>query len=155
MSRYPEGMEQQQIISAQDTVYAPASAVFELIADPARQPEWDGNENLEISQAQRVSGVGDVFTMSLTNGKVRDNYIVEFDEGRVIAWKPASEGQEPAGHLWKWEVEALDETICRVTHTYDYTQLTDESRMAKAQSMTQENLAASISRLKSLAEASN
>lgn len=35
-----------RVVSATHHVDAPAGVVFELIADPSRQPEWDGNDNL-------------------------------------------------------------------------------------------------------------
>jgi hypothetical protein len=46
-----------------------------------------------------------VFTMRLTKGAIRENHVVEFAEGRRIAWRPAEPGQEPPGHLWRWELE--------------------------------------------------
>ena len=62
----------------------------DLIADPSRQPSWDGNNNLASSApGQRVRQVGDVFNMTLTNGAVRENHVVEFIEGSKIAWRPA------------------------------------------------------------------
>ncbi len=144
----------EKIVTASDQINAPASDIFELIADPARQPEWDGNDNLQVAEAgHRVAGIGEVFEMTLTNGKVRENHVVEFEEGRRIAWMPASQGEAPAGHLWRWELEDQGDGITRVTHTYDWTQLNDESRMKRAQSTTSEMLAASITRLKELAEA--
>ena len=143
----------EKIVTASDQINAPASDIFELIADPARQPEWDGNDNLQVAEAgHRVAGIGEVFEMTLTNGKVRENHVVEFEEGRRIAWMPASRGEAPAGHLWRWELEDQGDGITRVTHTYDWTQLNDESRMKRAQSTTPQMLAASITRLKELAE---
>lgn len=155
-SRLTESMtEQPQIVSASREIAAPPEAVFAFIADPARQPEWDGNDNLaEIVRGDRVRAVGDVFSMRLTNGKVRDNYVVAFEEGRLIAWRPASEGKDPAGHEWRWEVEPLEGGASRVTHTYDWTQLTDESRMEKARSTGEANLLASLDRLAKVAESS-
>src|SRR5699024_1704350 len=123
-------MSEQRIISASDTLGAPAEAIFELIADPARQPEWDGNGNLSTAEGgQRVHGVGDFFTTVLTNGKVRPNEVVEFEEGRLIAWKPSPQGQPQPGHLWRWELERLDDDRTRVTHTYDWTALDDPTRL--------------------------
>ncbi|WP_396916147.1 SRPBCC family protein, partial [Mycolicibacterium sp.] len=92
-----------RIVTASREISAPAAAIFELIADPAQQPRWDGNDNLaEAPGGQRVRGVGDVFTMNLTVGFVRENHIVEFEEGRLIAWRPSEVGKEPPGHLWRW-----------------------------------------------------
>jgi hypothetical protein len=76
--------------------------IFELIADPAQQPRWDGNNNLAQAPAgQRVRRAGEVFTMTLTHdGAIRENHVVEFEEGRRIAWRPAESGKRPPGHLW-------------------------------------------------------
>lgn len=132
---------------------AAAEEVFERIADPTQQPHWDGNDNLaDAPPGQRIRAVGEVFTMTLTKGEVRENHVVEFDEGRRIAWRPAEPGQEPPGHLWRWELEPIDSSHTRVTHTYDWTQLTDETRFPRARATTAERLRASLDRLAALAE---
>ena len=142
-----------RIVSASRDIAAPAALVFDLIADPARQPEWDGNDNLtEAAPGQRVRGVGDVFTMTLTNGQVRENHITEFDEGRLVAWKPAPVGEPAPGHLWRWELAPLADGGTRVTHTYDWTRLHDEQRLPRARATTADRLAASVDRLAARAE---
>jgi uncharacterized protein YndB with AHSA1/START domain len=142
-----------RIASASRVIDAGAARIFELIADPAQQPRWDGNDNLAAAdRGQRVWAVGDVFTMALTRGGVRENRVVDFDEGRLIAWKPAEPGQESPGHLWRWELGPIDTTHTLVTHTYDWTDLTDEGRFPRAQATTTERLQASLERLAALAE---
>lgn len=141
------------MISAGREIAAPAERIFELIADPAEQPRWDGNDNLDSAAAgQRVRGVGEVFTMKLTKGSIRENHIVEFEEGRRIAWMPAEPGKDRPGHLWRWELEPLGPARTRVTCTYDWTRLTDEKRLERARSTTPDRLQASLTRLASLAE---
>jgi uncharacterized protein YndB with AHSA1/START domain len=126
-----------RVVSASREVAAPAEMIFELIADPGSQPRWDGNDNLaEAVTHERVRGTGEVFAMRITSGKTRENRVVEFDEGRRIAWKPAEPGAEPPGHLWRWELEPLDAARTRVTHTYDWTDLTDENRIPRARATT-------------------
>src|SRR5215813_8579310 len=111
-----------QVVSATREIAAGAGPIFELIADPAAQPRWDGNDNLASAPAgQRVRQAGDVFTMTLTRGEIRENHVVEFEEGRRIAWTPAEPGKVPPGHLWRWELEPVDASRTRVTHTYDWT----------------------------------
>jgi len=144
------------VVSASREIAAEPGAIFELIADPAVQPSWDGNDNLATAPAgQRVRRAGDVFTMTLTgDGAIRENHVVEFDEGRRIAWRPAEPGQEPPGHLWRWELEPVAPSRTRVTHTYDWTRLTDENRFRRARATTAVSLQASLDRLAALAESS-
>jgi uncharacterized protein YndB with AHSA1/START domain len=146
--------ETPNIVTSHREIAADAAGIFELIADPSQQPRWDGNDNLaEASAGQRVRAAGDVFTVTLThNGSVRENRVVEFEEGRRIAWLPAEPGQEPPGHLWRWELEPVDGARTRVTHTYDWSRLTDERRYARARATTAERLRASLDRLAALVE---
>jgi hypothetical protein len=119
--------EQSRIVTAERLIAADAADIFELIADPAQQPRWDGNDNLvQAPDGQRVRAVGDVFEMVIHNGQGRENHVVEFEE-------PAAGG-----------------TLVR--HTYDWTALTDESRLARARVTTADSLRASIDRLAALAE---
>jgi uncharacterized protein YndB with AHSA1/START domain len=142
-----------RIASASRELRATPDRIFELIADPSRQPEWDGNDNLaHAAPGQRIHAVGDVFTMTLTTGSVRENHVVEFVEDRRIAWEPAEPGKAPVGHLWRWELRPIDEARTLVVHTYDWTKLEDESRLERARSTTTERLAASLDRLSVVAE---
>jgi uncharacterized protein YndB with AHSA1/START domain len=148
-----------RVLSVSREIEAGAGAIFELIADPALQPSWDGNDNLAGAAAgQRVRAVGDVFAMTLTGSSgVRDNRVIEFEEGRLIAWMPGDPGQEPAGHVWRWALEPVAESRTLVTQTYDWTGLGPDApakRMARARSMTTADLQASLDRLAALAEAS-
>ncbi|MFE3194914.1 SRPBCC family protein [Nocardia sp. NPDC059240] len=144
---------QEMVVSAEREIAAGPEAIFELIADPAEQPRWDGNDNLESAAAgQRVRAVGDVFEMTLTQGAVRENHVVEFEEGRRIAWLPSEPGAQPPGHLWRWELESLGENRTRIRHTYDWTNLRDEKRLVRARATTAEKLFASLDRLAALAE---
>ncbi|MEU4214919.1 SRPBCC family protein [Actinoplanes sp. NPDC026623] len=148
-----DNQDTQRVVRAGREVAAPAEAIFELIADPSLQPRWDGNANLsEAPAGQRVHGVGDMFVMTTTSGNVRENHVVEFAEGRRIAWKPAEPGRETPGHLWRWELEPIDAGHTRVTHTYDWTLLSDEKRLPRARATTAEKLRASVDRLAALAE---
>jgi hypothetical protein len=101
-----------------------------------------------------VRRAGEVFTMTLTHdGAIRENHVVEFEEGRRIAWRPAESGKRPPGHLWRWELEPADPSHTRVTCTYDWTQLTDHKRFGRARATTADKVRASLDRLAALAEA--
>lgn len=145
--------EAPNVVTSRREIAASAERIFDLIADPSQQPRWDGHDNLaEADAGQRVRGTGQVFTMTLTTGGVRENHVVEFEEGRRIAWLPAEPGKQPPGHLWRWELEPVDEAHTRVAHTYDWSRLTDEKRFARARSITPDSLRVSLDRLAELAE---
>jgi uncharacterized protein YndB with AHSA1/START domain len=147
------GTDEPRTVSAGREIAASAERIFELIADPSHQPRWDGNDNLaEAPPGQRVRAVGEVFTMTLTGGSVRENHVVEFVEGRRIAWEPAPPGQQPPGHLWRWVLQPVDASCTRVTHTYDWTRLDDEQRLPRARATTADRLQASLARLAALVE---
>jgi uncharacterized protein YndB with AHSA1/START domain len=149
------GQDIPRVVSVSRDIAAGPERIFELIADPAQQPRWDGNDNLaEAAPGQRVHRVGDVFAMRLTNGAIRENHVEEFGEARLIAWRPAEPGQQPIGHLWRWELEPSGPASTRVTQTYDWTELTDEKRFERARSTTAGRLQASLDRLAELAEES-
>jgi uncharacterized protein YndB with AHSA1/START domain len=153
MGRMTPDQETPRVVSASREIAAEPGRLFELIADPAEQPRWDGNENLAWAVAgQRVRRTGDVFTMTLSGGSVRENHVTEFEEGRRIAWMPAEPGQPRPGHLWRWELEPVGPARTRVTGTYDWTRLTDENRLPRARSTTPGRLLASLDRLAALAE---
>ncbi|WP_347351341.1 SRPBCC family protein [Intrasporangium sp.] len=149
----PENTEEPRVVSAQREIAAPAGEIFEIIADPAQQPRFDANDNLDNAAAgQRVRRVGDVFTMHNRGGRTRANHVVEFEEQRLLAWRPAEPGKEPPGHLWRWELQPLDPRRTLVTHTYDWSRLTDESRFERARATTSDKLMASLDRLAGLVE---
>src|SRR5262249_5328388 len=129
--------ETTKVVSASLEIAAPVERIFGLIADPSLQPRWDGNDNLaEARTGQRVRAVGDLFPTTLTMGSDRTNHVVEFEEGRLIAWRPSEPGMEPPGHLWRWRLEPVDDSRTLVTHTYDWTQLTDKNRLPRARATT-------------------
>lgn len=145
--------DEPRVVQVSREIAAGAERLFELIADPAEQPRWDGNENLSTAATgQRVRSPGEVFVTALTTGGLRENHVVELEEGRRIAWRPAEVGKAPPGHLWRWELEPIGDGLTRVTHTYDWTGLADERRLGRARATTPERLRASLDRLAALAE---
>lgn len=145
--------ESPRVVCASREIAAAPERIFELIADPARQPEWDGNDNLTSAEpGQRVRKPGEVFTTTLTTGSQRHNRVVEFEEGRLIAWTPSEVGRRPPGHLWRWELEPAGTSSTVVTHTYDWSRLTDRKRLPRARWTTAGRLRASLDRLAALAE---
>ena len=76
----------------------------------------------------------------------------EFEEARRIAWHPSEVGRRQPGHLWRWELAPAGDSRTLVTHTYDWTLLTDRNRLPRARSTTPDKLMASLDRLAAIAE---
>jgi hypothetical protein len=102
--------------SARIVVDAPASEVFDVLADPRRHAEFDGSGTVQgsVSGPDRLA-LGSRFGMSMRL-KVpyrTDNEVVEFEEDRRIAWCHVNR------HRWRFELEPVDASSTRVTETFD------------------------------------
>ena len=113
------------IVTAERVIPAPAAAIFDVLADPARHPEIDGSGSVKRARpgsAARLSK-GATFGMDMHRGMHYGmvSTVTEFDEGRRIAWspKPASgRGARLVGRIWRYELEPVDGGT-RVRETWD------------------------------------
>jgi uncharacterized protein YndB with AHSA1/START domain len=102
--------------AARIVVAAPAQDVFDVLADPAQHSAFDGSGTVQslASGPQRLA-LGSRFGMRMRI-KVpyrTDNTVVEFEEGRRIAWCHVNK------HRWRYELEPLADGSTRVTETFD------------------------------------
>jgi len=107
------------IISGSRTIPASAEDIFELLARPAQHSVIDGSGTVQGTQPRtpdRLSA-GAKFGMQMRWGlpyKIL-NEVVEFEEGRRIAWRHF------AGHVWRYQLEPVDAETTRVTEQFDPT----------------------------------
>jgi uncharacterized protein YndB with AHSA1/START domain len=104
-------------ISDSRTVAAPADRIFDLLADPARHAELDGSGSVRGSLGgPRRLELGSRFGMRMRIGLpyTIKNTVVEFEEGRLIAWRHFS------GHRWRWQLRDLGDGRTEVTETFDW-----------------------------------
>ena len=104
------------VISASRVIPAPAQAIFDLLADPAMHPILDGGGTVKAAREgnpKRLS-LGAKFGMDMQlGGPYRiSNEVVEFEEGKRIAWCHF------AKNLWRYELEPV-EGGTKVTETFD------------------------------------
>ena len=103
-------------ISVERVIPAPAQAIFDLLADPAMHPVLDGGGTVKAAREdnpKRLS-LGAKFGMDMKlGGPYRiSNEVVEFEEGKRIAW------QHFARNRWRYELEPV-EGGTKVVETFD------------------------------------
>jgi hypothetical protein len=105
-------------ISLSRTVAAAADRIFDLLADPACHPELDGSGSVlaSLGRGPRRLSLGARFGMRMRLGLPYSilNTVVEFEEGRLIAWRHF------AGHRWRWRLADLGDGRTEVTETFDW-----------------------------------
>jgi uncharacterized protein YndB with AHSA1/START domain len=101
-------------VSVERVVHAPASAIFELLADPAGHQRIDGSGSVKAARggSKRLS-LGDTFAVSMRIGLpyVSTNKVIEFEDGRRIAWQ-----QTMGRQIWRYDLTPVDDgTLVRET----------------------------------------
>jgi hypothetical protein len=110
-------MARQRKVSTSRVIAADRLAIFEVIADPSLHPVIDGSGTVGGAQAggpERLA-LGARFGMDMKMGASYKilNEVVEFEEGRVIAWRHFN------GHRWRYAFgDVLGGT--EVTETFDW-----------------------------------
>jgi hypothetical protein len=115
--------QQRDIVSSERVIQAPAPLIFDVLADPRRHPDFDGSGSVKKvrSDAPARLSEGATFAMEMKRGLPYGmiNTVVEFEEGRTIAWAPklaSGRGARFFGRIWRYELEPVDEgTLVRET----------------------------------------
>lgn len=107
---------QRWVRAARIGIDAPPERIFALLADPRRHAEFDGSGTVQgaVSGPERLS-LGARFGMAMRIGLPYriGNEVVEFEEGRRIAWRHAGH------HRWRYELEPTPGGGTMVTETFD------------------------------------
>ncbi len=105
-----------RVISRDQLISAPASVIFDVLADPSQHAAIDGSGTVHghVGRQSRLS-LGSTFAMKMRFGipyRIKSR-ILEFEENRLIAWGHLG------GHIWRYELQELGkETL--VTETFDW-----------------------------------
>lgn len=107
----------ERVVSVSRVIQASPEAIFEVVADPARHGEIDGSGMVQNvrGESKRLE-LGSTFGMDMKFGPLPyriSNKVVEFDEGRLIAWAHFG------GHRWRYELEPVDGGT-KVTESFDW-----------------------------------
>jgi hypothetical protein len=141
-----------RIKSASIIINAPASKIFDVIANPALHPVIDGSNSLRsvIKGPVRLA-LGSKFGMNMEIGiKYRIiNTVVEFEEDKVIAWRHLGRW------IWRYELKVISPSQTIVIESFDGTKTPFNLwlKARKAYPYTQKAVAKTLVRLKEYCEA--
>jgi uncharacterized protein YndB with AHSA1/START domain len=150
-------MSPSDVVTVERVIPAPAQAIFDLLADPARHRDIDGSGTVRSprSSTGRLR-LGSKFGMSMKLGipYAMESTVVEFDEPGLIAWQtrgPTRLGRLVGGRIWRYELEEVDGGT-RVRESWD---ITHESAATKpmartAGKTTAKNMSATLERIEAL-----
>ena len=136
-----------QIVHSSRIIPAAAGDIFELLAQPSQHSLIDGSGTVQGTQPRtpaRLSS-GAKFGMQMRWGlpyKIL-NEVVEFEEGRRIAWRHF------AGHVWRYQLEPVDARTTRVTEQFDPTHARSPHvlRLMRASQRNQRSITQTLQRL--------
>jgi hypothetical protein len=147
-------------IQVTKTVEASPEGLFAVLAAPSRHTEFDDAGMIKgcAEQLDRVSGVGDQFTMDMNNQILGDyqmrNTVTRYEENRAIGWAPMlyPEGgyadklgdMKPGGHTYTWELSPAGAGQTTVTQTYDWSKVSDPGFKKLFPLVSEQQLTASI-----------
>jgi uncharacterized protein YndB with AHSA1/START domain len=109
-------MSSSRSISVSRVIHAPASRIFDLLADPRQHVRLDGSGSVSsVKDAPERLALGSTFSMHMKMGLgyVTRNRVVEFEENRRIAW------HHFALFVWRYELEEV-EGGTKVTESFNY-----------------------------------
>ena len=139
--------------SASITIDAPPAQVFDILADPRQHPRIDGSGSVRrsLSGPERLSlGAEFGMDMRLAAPYRIKNRVVEFEEGRRIAWRHF------APHRWRYELEPVGAGQTRVTETWDVSRYNRVGqvylRLTRFPARNQRGIERTLERLKEAAE---
>jgi uncharacterized protein YndB with AHSA1/START domain len=140
-------------VSVERVIAAPPQRVFDLLADPRRHREIDGSGTLveAVDGPERLSA-GAVFGMDMRiGGPYRmTNTVVEFEEGRRIAWQPrpanALARKAIGGRVFRYELTPVEGGTL-VRETWDISQERVPPLLWGMRGITKRNMEKTLQRL--------
>lgn len=101
---------------AQLEINAPARKIFDFISNPANHPFMDGSGMVKRSVrggSRLYLGAKFGMKMKYTVPYFIKNQVIEFQEGKVIAW------QHLLHNIWRYELTEIDANTTLVTESWD------------------------------------
>jgi uncharacterized protein YndB with AHSA1/START domain len=143
--------------SVERLIPAPAEAIFDLLADPARHKDIDGSGSLiRAKGATQRLALGSQFGMAMKMGVPysMQNTVIEFEENRRIAWQTRGGGRigrMVGGRIWRYELEPAEGgTLVRESWDISQESAVTKPLVRRGGGHTMENMAATLARIEQL-----
>lgn len=145
------------VVTVERFIAAPAEAIFDLLADPARHRDIDGSGTVRDAKAgsERLE-LGSRFGMDMKMGMPysMESTVIELEPNRRIAWQtrgPGRIGSRVGGRIWRYELEPGDGGTL-VKESWDITQESPFTKPAVrlGAKKAAENMAATLERIEQL-----
>jgi uncharacterized protein YndB with AHSA1/START domain len=111
-------MRSPRSVSTTRTIGAPASVIFNFLANPREHARFDGSDSVRgVRDGPERLYLGARFAMNMKAGLpyTTHNVVVDFEENRSIAW------HHFARFIWRYHLEEVPEGT-RVTESFNYDQ---------------------------------
>jgi uncharacterized protein YndB with AHSA1/START domain len=153
---------QDDVVSVERVIAAPASDLFRIVADVSRHPDIDGSGAVvrpKSSTLEKLS-LGSTFGMSMKMGipYSMSNTVIEFEPDRRIAWKTVLAGflgRYVGGRIWRYEfVPVAGGTLVRESWDISRDRQATFLRRGKLPSATADGMHKTLARLAALTESS-
>ncbi len=136
------------VVQERRVISLPRQQLFDLVADPAMHPLIDGSgtvRSLSSGSPDRLS-LGARFGMGMRMGLPYriSNTVVEFEEGRRVAWMHFSRA------VWRWEFADV-EGGTEVTESFDWSRARSRSILRRFAAGNAVSMRRSLERLEELA----
>lgn len=125
-------MTSNECLTVSRVIDAPAKDIFEVLTLPRNHVAIDSSSMVRGADQgdQRLQAVGDVFTMDMFHEKMggdyrMENHVTGLIENKLLAWKPAREGEESGGWEWVYQLEPEGSEATKVSLTYDWSEVKD------------------------------
>jgi len=152
------------IATVERLISAPASAIFDLLADPSRHQEIDGSGTVKgvpgdaaDKGSQRLT-LGSKFGMSMKMGigYTMENTVVEFEENARIAWQPRPTLTVMSwfigGRIWRYQLVPQDGGTL-VRESWDISQEKQPWSVRGLRSKTVDSMTKTLERIAQVVEA--
>ncbi|MEX0664131.1 MAG: SRPBCC family protein [Acidimicrobiia bacterium] len=142
------------VVTVERVIPAPPEKIFELLANPDRHREIDGSGTVRdpTAPAERLK-LGSTFDMKMKMGVpyTMTNTVVEFEDGRKIAWQPRPKRMKRfGGRIWRYELEPVDGGT-RVRESWDISEETGmKSVVRKGGKHTATNMEKTLERIEQI-----